>query len=92
MNFTSFPNFIKLSSKLGRLLLCEEISWRKKSQALWLREGDKNTKFFHRVANSKKRNNAIESLIINGSLSSEVNDIKAHIVQFYTQLFIESCS
>jgi hypothetical protein len=81
-----------LSLELERLLLCEEISWRQKSRALWLREGDKNTKFFHRVANSNKRNNAIESLIINGSLSSEATDIKEHIVQFYTQLFTESCS
>ena len=54
----------ELSSELERLLMCEEISWCQKSRALWLREGDKNTKFFHRVANSNKRNNAIESLII----------------------------
>jgi hypothetical protein len=62
--------------ELERLLLCEEISWRQKSRALWLREEDKNTKFFHRVANSNKRNNAIESLIMNGSLYSEATDIK----------------
>jgi hypothetical protein len=81
----------ELSSELERLLLCEEISWCQKSRALWLREGDKNTKFFHRVANSSKRNIAIESLIINGSLSSEDVVIKAH-VQFYTQLYTEKCS
>jgi hypothetical protein len=44
------------------------------------------------VANSNKRNNAIESLSINGSLSSDANEINAHIVHFYTQLFTESCS
>ena len=44
------------------------------------------------MANSNKRNNVIESLIINGSLSSEATNIKSHIVQFYTQLFTESCS
>jgi hypothetical protein len=38
---------IKEKSKLEveKLLLMEEISLRKKSQALWLREGDSNTKF-----------------------------------------------
>jgi hypothetical protein len=40
-----------LSMELERLLLCKEISWRQKSQALWLKEGVKNTKFFLRVAN-----------------------------------------
>ena len=64
----------ELSSELERLLLYEEISWCQKSRALWLREGDKNTKFFHRVANSNKRNNAIESLSINGSLFSDPNE------------------
>ena len=29
----------ELSTELERLLLCEEVSWRQKSWALWLREG-----------------------------------------------------
>jgi hypothetical protein len=60
---------LALSMELERLLLCEEISWRLKSQAIWLKEGDKNTKFFHRVANSNRRNNFIDSLNVNGSLT-----------------------
>lgn len=82
----------EFSKDLERLLLCEEISWCQKSRALWLREGDKNTNFFHRVANSDRRFNAVESLNVNGSLSSDATNIKAHIVQFYNQLFTESCS
>ena len=31
----------------------------KRSKTLWLNEGDKNTKFVHGVASSKKKNNGI---------------------------------
>jgi hypothetical protein len=40
------------SRDLERLILYEEVSWRNKSRALWLKEGDKNIEFFHRLANS----------------------------------------
>jgi hypothetical protein len=84
-------NKVDLSTELERLLLCEEVSWRQKSRALWLREGDKNTKFFHKVANSNRRNNSIEALLINGSLTSNVPTMKTHIVQFYSHLYSEQC-
>jgi hypothetical protein len=35
------------------------------------------------------RNNQLESLIINGSMSSNSNEIKEHIVQFYNKLYSE---
>jgi hypothetical protein len=79
-----------LTMELERNLLCEEISWRQKSRALWLKEGDNNTKFFHRVANSNRRVNSIESLMVNGSLSSNPSEIKEHMIHFYSKLFTES--
>jgi hypothetical protein len=44
------------------------------------------------VANSNKRNNSIESLLINDVVSSDHTKIKDHIVHFYDSMFIEDFS
>ena len=72
-----------------KLSLMEEISWRQKSRVTWLKEGDKNTKYFHSVANSHRRNNSIRQISIDGKLSSNQADIKAHICSFYRNLYTE---
>jgi len=74
---------------LENFILHEEISWRQKSRVLWLKEGDKCTKFFHQIANSNKRSNAIEFLLVNGSISSVQQVIRDHVTHFYESLFTE---
>jgi len=44
-----------LRSDIEKLALMEETSWRQKSRVLHLKEGDANTKFFHRMANSNRK-------------------------------------
>jgi hypothetical protein len=79
-----------LCRDLERSLLQEEICWRQKSIIEWLKVGDKCTNFFHLVANLNRRFNTIDSLLINGSLSSNPVAIREHVVSFYESMFVES--
>ena len=45
----------------------EETSWRQKSREVWLKEGDRNTKFFHKMANAHRRRNFLAKIKINGA-------------------------
>jgi hypothetical protein len=55
----------------------------------WLKEGDKCTKFFHQVASANRRNNSIESLIVNDLPTSDPVCIGEHVVNYYKSLFTE---
>jgi hypothetical protein len=58
------------------------------SRIHWLKEDNKCTKFFHRIANAHKRHNSTESLTINGSTTSDQEVISN--ICFYEYLFTES--
>ena len=72
---------------LEKAALLEEISLRQKSKVLFLQDGDSNTRFFHRMANSNRRNNCIESLMINGAVSTNKDRIVDHVEQFFMNLY-----
>ncbi|WMV07496.1 hypothetical protein MTR67_000881 [Solanum verrucosum] len=59
----------------------EEIAWRQRSRVNWLKQGDNNTKFFHRTANSHRRYNNID----------ELNVDKAHGLDGFTMAFYTYC-
>jgi hypothetical protein len=76
--------------ELDKLAHFEETSWRQKSKVLWLKEGDNNTKFFHKIANSNRRRNLMEKLEVDGILYSEDSIIRDKAVKFYEKLYTET--
>ena len=79
----------RIRDELEKANLLEEICWRQKSRVLCVREGDRNTKFFHRIANSHRRVNSIDRLMVDGELFSDPVAIADCISQFYRQLYFE---
>lgn len=51
-----------LLTKLDERRLQEKIIWKKKSRIRWLKEGEKNTKFFHRSTIQRRMHNHITIL------------------------------
>ena len=70
-------------AKVWKGLRREEQIWGQKSRIKWLKEGDRNTNFFHRIANSHRRCNTIDRLMVDGELSMDQGIIEGCITHFY---------
>ena len=68
----------------------EETHWRQLSRELWLREGDRNTGYFHRMANGHRRVNSLDRIKINGVRLSEEQEVREGIANAYQQLLSDS--
>lgn len=68
----------------------EEIAWRQRSTIQWLKQGDKNTKFCHRISTTHKRFNSIDTLMVEGNAISDSEEIKTELISFYQKMFKET--
>ncbi|KAL6318412.1 hypothetical protein AAG906_041175 [Vitis piasezkii] len=82
---------IKKEAKEGyaKWVNLEEIHWRQLSRELWLREGDRNTGYFHRMATAHRRRNSMDRIKINGIWLSEEQEVRTGIADAFKQLLTE---
>ena len=72
-----------------RWALIEEIMWRQKSREIWLKEGDRYTKFFRKMANSHIKHNQMIGLKIDGVWHLDGQDLQQGIVNAFQSLLTD---
>lgn len=79
--------------RLHMLLEQREIYWRQRSKQLWLQAGDKNSRFFHASATTRRRTNHIHKLKNSEGEWRDWDDgLQEVITDYYMSLFTSSQS
>ncbi|XP_039068128.1 uncharacterized protein LOC120214250 [Hibiscus syriacus] len=76
-----------LQNELHELEVAEASFYKQKAKIHWLKEGDRNTKFFHSAVMRKRQKNTIRLLYAeDGSRLDTFEAMSAEMVRFYTEL------
>lgn len=76
--------------ELSEWLIRSEVLWRQKSRELWLKLGDKNSKFFHLSTIIHRRNNNVNAIKKDdGTWIYESNQIRKLFQDYFMELFKE---
>ncbi|KAF5447221.1 hypothetical protein F2P56_032789 [Juglans regia] len=77
-----------LQKDIDRLLEEENVKWQQRAKQNWLRDGDRNSKFFHRCANQRSKTNEISKLVLDdGRIINDMEGIAEAFCQHYMALF-----
>ena len=78
----------KVEKQIQNILMDEEIYWKQRSRADWLKEGDKNTKFFHGKTTARRKKNRIWGIEDNfGRWIEKPNEVEHEFCNYFTNLF-----
>ncbi|XP_057811697.1 uncharacterized protein LOC131025935 [Salvia miltiorrhiza] len=77
-----------IEDELDELLKQEELMWKQRSRADWINHGDRNTGFFHKVAEDRKKRNHIKEIRRNdGSLTRKNSEMDETLSSYFRGLF-----
>ncbi|XP_074352667.1 uncharacterized protein LOC141691812 [Apium graveolens] len=73
------------------LLEKQEIFWKQRAKQFWLREGDKNSHFFHKLASTRRGQNSLKRIKdANGEWQETEAEIPGVVVDYFSELFQSS--
>ncbi|KAM7514245.1 hypothetical protein LguiA_003828 [Lonicera macranthoides] len=77
-------------TELSNALLQQEQYWKQKSRQMWLKEGDRNSKFFHTCAKIKVAKAQISCLVDGSNMITDACTIEDRILAYYKTLYSSS--
>ena len=91
-----------LQEQLWNAAFAVESMLRQKARVKWLKEGDSNSNYFHRLINYRRSQNAIQGLFVNGVWVQDPRTVKSAAVHYFNSrfavledvifhLFLEAC-
>ena len=84
-------DIISIEKQIQRMLMDEELYWKQRLRADWLKGGAKNTKFFYAKASSRKRKNKIEGIEdISKIWQKDKNEVERRFCEYFQELFTTS--
>ncbi|XP_062028506.1 uncharacterized protein LOC133744408 [Rosa rugosa] len=80
-----------LMKRRQNLLSQEEVFWKQRSKITWLREGDRNTGFFHRKVSNRRRKNLIKGLFDDdGEWKEDDAGLEKVVSDYFQKMFTAS--
>lgn len=74
--------------KLSISFKAEEMFWRQKNRILWLREGYRNSKYFHALVKQRRARNRITQILDeNGNMVDDEEGLVAIAISYLRQIF-----
>ena len=88
VQYESGEEIKRVENQIQNIIIDEKIYWKQRSRADWLKEGDKNTKFFHHKASTRKKKNRIWGIEnSSGDWLKKAKDVEAEFDNYFTKLF-----
>jgi hypothetical protein len=83
MNDTTLAAQRDIQLQIENTLEKEEMFWVQRARANWLKQGDRNTNYFHNFASKRKKQNTIKSLVDENGVRHEDRDAMCGLVHNY---------
>lgn len=84
---------LMLKKEINSLMDKEERMWRQRSRTLYLKDGDRNTRFFHCRATQRRHKNLITGIKSQSNIwCTKPNEVSNIFLEYFQQLFTSSNS